>query len=476
MKIGLAQIEVSPGRPDLNVAKMLDYIARAKEAKADMIIFPELCIPGYLIGDQWEEEAYVRECESYNEDIGKAAEGLFVIYGNINKGRGIHKDGRPQLFNTARIVTYSTYKPSYIKALLPNYREFDEPRHFTSAMELFDASYFVPYNMLGAKIAITICEDIWCERKDKDYPICPVEEYVKRGAQLIINCSSSPYTYEKNKARDRVFGQGHAKTHKIPLIYVNNVGIQNNGKSVYTFDGSSVAYNSKGEVVVQMPMFEEGISYIEYKDGDLVSTSTNKLAFLDDIRVLPKGVEETVAAMKYGFRKFLDLCKTNKVVVGVSGGIDSSVVASLAAQVVGPENLLLVNMPSRYNSETTKSIAKKLAEKIGCYFVSIPIEESVELTKRQIGNLIVGKSFKNPTDTVALHLTPLHMENVQARDRSSRILAALASAWGGVFTCNGNKAEFMVGYTTFYGDLGGFFRPTGRFVEAPGLPSWTRIK
>lgn len=473
----MAQIEVTPGQPDLNVAKMIECINAAKLANCDLIILPELCVPGYLIGDQWEELAYIQDCVSYDEDIKKASIGINVIYGTVALGDGKHKDGRRKLYNVLRfipadgIMSANWRTNEYIKTLLPNYREFEEPRHFTSAVEAGLTKdpdfYFRPVEICGVKMAFTICEDGW----DEDYDVKPLAEYAKRGAELIINISCSPYTAGKNIARDRVFGQGHAKGNGVPLIYVNSVGIQNNGKTVYTFDGSSVAYNRQGEVVIQEPMFEESLYYVQYKDGDLISMSTDKVAFLDDIRILPKGIEETVAAMKYGAKKFLELCGTNKVVIGASGGIDSAVVASLMAQVVGPENLLLVNMPSRYNSATTRGLATELAKNIGCYYISIPIEESVDLTKKQVDGLEILRlpnesnvwELRAMTTSVirTLKLTPFHLENVQARDRSSRILAAVAAAWGGVFTCNGNKAEFTVGYTTFYGDLGGFFAPVG---------------
>ena len=469
MKICMAQIEVLPGRPDKNASKIIECINQSKTNKTDMIVFPELCVPGYLIGDQWEEMSFVKDCESYNEDILKASKDITVLYGNIQQGIGTHKDGRCQLFNTIQTIVNNKFSPYYVKALLPNYREFEEPRHFTSSMELYDISYFTPVCISDVMVGKTLCEDGWSHPNSMDYSIKPVEEYIKRGAKLIINCSCSPYTFEKNKARNKVFGQEHAKNNKTPLIYVNATGLQNVGKSVYTFDGSSVAYNSLGESIFQAPMFEEGLYYVEYKDNDLYPISKSYH--------LPNGTAEVVSAMKYGAEKFLERCGTKRVVIGASGGIDSSVVASLFAQIVGPKNLLLINMPSKFNSNTTRNIARELAENIGCYYAVVPIEDSVTLTKSQIDGLkilMLNKgnkcSFRDLHCTgtsdcefseKTLQLSSLNLENVQARDRGSRILAAAASAWGGVFTNNGNKTEISVGYCTLMGDNGGFFAPLG---------------
>ena len=469
MKVCLAQILVEPCRPDLNYATMTNAIVQAKSQKADMVVFPELCIPGYLIGDTWEEEAYLRDCIAYGEQIQEMADGIIIVFGNIaiDEDR-THQDGRIRKFNALfcaenrKFRIFSGYRPYYIKSLLPNYREFEEPRHFTHSEEalIFQcfSDYLSPIRINKTFVGFSICEDGW----DKDYRLKPIKTYADNGAELIINISGSPFTIGKNNSRNKTFGEGHAKGNSIPLIYVNCVGIQNNGKNIYTFDGSSVAYNSKGEIVAHAPMFEECLLYVDYENGDLLP---------GNIASMPQTeIEEIEQALMYGARKFLQACGINKIVIGLSGGIDSAVSAVIYSKIVGPENLLLVNMPSIYNSKTTIDIAEQIAKNIGCYYTSIDIEKSITLTLEQIQGLRVTPILASRVATIllsaraeghTLELTPFHLENVQARDRGSRILSAIASAWGGVFPNNGNKSEITVGYCTFYGDLAGFLCTIG---------------
>jgi NAD+ synthase (glutamine-hydrolysing) len=495
MKIAIAQIEIIPGRPDKNFKKIKEYVVEALLQKVDIIVFPELCLSGYLIGDTWEESAFIRDCEDYNDEVRELADGIDIVFGSIAADWGrTHTDGRHRLYNVAYYAKNATFLewhglPYYIKTLLPNYREFEEPRHFTSSLELFSnnsycwagcqGSYFTPKKIEGANIAISICEDFWVGTKESEntYKVDPSKEFLNNGADLFINVSCSPYTIGKNNSRNRIFGEGHAKGKGVPVIYVNAVGIQNNGKNIYTFDGSSVVYDENGDIIAQAPMFKEHMMYVEWNN-------VTKKILPGEMCDLPgSDIAEVAESLKYGIGKYLDACGTKRVVIGASGGIDSCVAASLYAQVIGPENLLLVNMPSKYNSDTTINIAKELAENIECYYTSIPIEESVNLTNKQIEGLEVCRFKRMPEgwgfpggfkpmalpvfssealwEKKKLTLTSTHMENIQARDRSSRILSALSCAWGGVFTCNGNKDEITVGYATLYGDIAGFLAVLG---------------
>jgi NAD+ synthase (glutamine-hydrolysing) len=464
MKVAIAQIDVIPYRPNINFQKMSQIIAKAK-TRADIIVFPELCIPGYLIGDAWEESSFIFDCEDYGEEIKNLSDELTIIFGNIAIDREFkNKDGRIRKYNALfcahnkKYINWGKY-PYYIKTLLPNYREFEEPRHFTPSTEVIkDKDYFNPKIIENVPIGMVICEDSWTI--PNNYSIDPIEEYVKNGAELIINISASPYTLNKNKSRNKVFGEGHAKGKNIPIIYVNCVGIQNNAKTIFTFDGSSVAYNKFGEIIHKCPMFEEVLHYVEFdnKHGGKDFVRTNESNMIPE----PSEIEEITMALEYGIKKYLDSCGIKRIVIGLSGGIDSALAALLYTRAVGAENVLLVNMPSENNSKTTINISDQIAEKLGCFYISIPIGPSVALTRKQIeGYLNKAGSDHIVTQTIELKLSSLDLENVQARDRSSRILAALSSVWKGVFTCNGNKSEMTVGYCTRYGDLGGFLAALG---------------
>ncbi|MHB8986773.1 MAG: NAD(+) synthase, partial [Eubacteriales bacterium] len=276
----------------------------------------------------------------------------------------------------------------------------------------------------------------------------PIQAIHRNGpADLFINISASPFTTGKNNKRNRVFPR-QVKETGVPLIYVNNVGLQNNGKTVYSFDGHSTVYNGDGEIVACCPPFRAELKIIDL-DPAGGARGLPPVSVPDD-----RDIASIYQALTYGISRFNEATGIKRVVIGISGGIDSAVSACLYAGVLGPENVLLVNMPSIYNSQTTRGLAAGLARNLGCPYTVIPIQDSVDHTVKQIGqtpviNLADGSRSNLP-------VTPLTVENIQARDRSARILAGLAAAFGGAFTCNANKSEMTVGYTTLYGDQAGF--------------------
>ena len=524
IRIAFGQIQVHPGDPATNFQSMMHAIDYAKAVSTDILIFPELCLSGYLVGDLWDQVPFVKDCLYYGEELVKATENtnLTIIFGNVGVDESLcNLDGSLRKYNALYVASNgklvsnpSQPYPFTIKTLLPCYRYFNEPRHFTSAnvaakernLSLSDINQplTIPTRQGPFTIAPVICEDSW----DTHYPDCPTSlmlESAKAKGQhidLIVNCSSSPYTIHKQEHRHALFS-AQAKRYNTPIAYTNHVGIQNNGKNICIYDGCSTLYDVNGSIVEEVPAFENTVRPTLLKDTlwqPLSHTSSNhKYTFqdstvsrhisgnnsydkndiynacdshdldgldnLDNSRVLansnntlatmPNYIPTLFKALQYGVRQFLSQTGIKNIVIGASGGIDSALNAALYSTVLPSENLYLVNMPSRYNSDMTKDLAYQLAQNIGCHYGVFPIEEGVSVTIEQLENTSFTKY------NTFLQLSTLAKENIQARDRSSRILAGIASAVNGAFTCNGNKTEFTVGYATMYGDLAGFLAVTG---------------
>ena len=580
IRIAFGQIQVHPGDPATNFQSMMQAIDYAKAVSTDILIFPELCLSGYMIGDLWDQVPFINDCLYYSDEIMKstANTNLTIIFGNVGIDESLHNlDGSLRKYNALYVASKgqlvsnpSQPYPFTIKTLLPSYRYFNEPRYFTSAnvvakernLSLSDINQPLTISTRqGAfTIAPVICEDSW----DTHYPDCPtslmVESAKAKGQHidLIVNCSSSPYTIHKQEHRHALFS-GQANRYNTPIAYTNHVGIQNNGKNICIYDGCSTLYDLNGSVVEEVPAFENTVRPTLLKDTvwhpqsttdtnatiqtkvisetsislnheshiiplyNTNSTSESKNNSLEtpqptislQTETTPTYIPTLFKALQYGIRQFLAQTGIKNIVIGASGGIDSALNAALYSTVLPPENLYLVNMPSRYNSDMTKDLAYQLAQNIGCHYGVFPIEEGVNATIEQLENTSFTKyntpvipelhhhgnvhtttiqdikentvsSEKDVSQTVLyssdqtitnydkqcntkgesnitsfLQLSTLAKENIQARDRSSRILAGIASAVNGAFTCNGNKTEFTVGYATMYGDLAGFLAVTG---------------
>jgi NAD+ synthase (glutamine-hydrolysing) len=478
-RIALCQMRVHPGEPRRNAEAVLAVI-EAYRGRADLIAFPEMCVPGYLLGDAWERAAFLNDCEGWNQRIVAAtADGPAVVFGTVVVDKGARgEDGRPRKYNAwifaadGRALEHpGLARPYGIKTLLPNYREFEDTRHFYDARRLAletgrdwrDFLEPVTWEFGGTahRVGVMLCEDAW----EDDYVQKPVEALAAKRPDFTFNLSASPFTRGKNDKRNRVFG-AKARLLGSPLLYVNAVGIQNNGKTLYTFDGQSTVYGANGAVLREMEAYQEAVEFVEIGKaanggrlavekgpGSLPSTAYRPPS------VLPFSIPEAHRAIRYGAETFLESTGLRKVVIGVSGGIDSAVAAALFAEFVKPEDLLLVNMPSRFNSATTRDLAKALAANIGCLYAELPIEESLKVTMGQIGDW--EASSADGSIRVPLRLQGVAFENTQARDRGGRLLAALAASFGGVFTCNINKAETTPGFGTLYGDIAGFLSPLG---------------
>ncbi|MCL4441508.1 MAG: NAD(+) synthase, partial [Firmicutes bacterium] len=343
LRIALGQMEVIPGRPDLNTRAMLEMIAGAREKNAHMIIFPEMCIPGYFLGDTWEQRAFLRDCEDYGRRVVEASSSLCVLFGNVGVDwNKTGDDGRVRKYNSFFIAQNGELRggdnfpyPFRIKTLQPNYREFDDTRHFYSLRKLAlemgvqaqDLLQPVSLEINGKsfKAGCILCEDGWSD----DYNLEPIDIISRKGqVDLFVNISSSPFTTGKNNKRNRVFSRQVRNT-GVPLVYVNNVGIQNIGKTVYTFDGHSTVYSGEGEIIDYSPPFS---SELKVMDLDLsVSCGGDGPAAVPD----DWDMGSIHLALRFGIERFLSSIGMDRVVVGVSGGIDSAVSACLYASVLG---------------------------------------------------------------------------------------------------------------------------------------------
>jgi len=490
IRIAFGQIQVHAGDPATNFQSMMNAIDYAKAVSTDILIFPELCLSGYMVGDLWDQVPFINDCLYYGDEIVKATANtnLTIIFGNVGVDDSLRNlDGSLRKYNALYVASKgqlvsnpSQPYPFTIKTLLPCYRYFNEPRYFTSAnvvakerhLSLSDINQPLSISTRhGAfTIAPIICEDSW----DTHYPDCPTSlmlESAKAKGQhidLIVNCSSSPYTVHKQEHRHALFS-AQAKRYNTPIAYTNHVGIQNNGKNICIYDGCSTLYDVNGSVVEEVPAFENTVRPTLLKDTLWQPLSHSNTSYIEESKdsTTSTYIPPLFKALQYGIRQFLTQTGIKKIVIGASGGIDSALNAALYSTVLPSENLYLVNMPSRYNSDMTKDLAYQLAQNIDCHYGVVPIEEGVNTTIEQLENTSFtnyGTQCNTEDDsntTSFLQLSTLAKENIQARDRSSRILAGIASAVNGAFTCNGNKTEFTIGYATMYGDLAGFLAVTG---------------
>lgn len=500
IKIALAQMEVSPGHPEQNFAKMQSIIQDAKDKGVDLLIFSEMCVSGYLLGDEWENDKFVSELTEYNEKIRRLSNGIAIIWGNLTTHASkVNEDGRMRKYNSALIAQNQKWIDNGVfvgkthKTLLPKYREFDDSRHFTSLISYASendthiGSCLKPFPLTikntKLNLGIILCEDMW----SADYEVKPVEILGKNGAEMIVNLSCSPWTAGKNHKRHLVVKNILEKT-KIPLLYCNNVGSQNNGKNIFVFDGVSCVYDQNAQIFVEAPKFRETLLEFQYpftkstrcsaneKQKDVFRHSSevrypflglsnvetqmskgDKLICGQYINPIDSSIQNTYEALIYGLRHFFGKWKNPKVVIGLSGGIDSAVSACLLVAALGKENIFAVNMPSKHNSNLTKNSAKKLAKNLDINYAIVPIQEVVDISINELENI----KFISKNTITPIKSSPLGIENIQARDRASRVLAGIASCLDAVFINNGNKTEIAFGYCTLYGDVAGAIAPLG---------------
>ncbi len=420
MKVLMAQMNPIVGDIEGNVSKVANIIHKGKEMRAELVIFPELVISGYPPRDLVEKESFVDANLKKLEEVAKQTDSLSAIVGFIDKNPSpIGK----KVFNAAALLEKGKIKSIHHKALLPTYDVFDEGRYFEAAEFVHLADF------KGMKTGISICEDAWNDEdfwQERKYRRDPVKEQVGMGAEILFNLSASPYSVGKPSLRERMLSS-QAKKYKKVMVFVNQVG----GNDDLIFDGHSYVFAPDGSIAYEGRSFEE----------DLI--------LLDLGKPLPKverekegRVEEIYKALILGTRDYIKKCNFSKAVIGISGGIDSSVVAVLTARAIGPKNVLGVIMPSQYSSKEGMEDAQRLIKNIGIQSFTIPIQTIFESYLKEFSGLFKGLE------------SDITEENIQARIRGN-ILMAISNKFGHLVITTGNKSELAVGYCTLYGDMSG---------------------
>jgi NAD+ synthase/NAD+ synthase (glutamine-hydrolysing) len=419
MKIALAQFDPTVGDFAGNTASILALAERAKQRGADLAVFSELCICGYLPQDLLERPAFIdRNQKELKQLAAKIA--LPAIVGFVGKNKNGTGNG---VANKAALISGGKVVFEQSKMLLPTYDVFDESRYFQPATEQ------KIFGFADEKLGITICEDVWNDKNFwavRRYDRDPVTELAAQGTSVIINISASPYTIDKRALRLDML-RSIALSHQLPIVYVNQVG----GNDSLIFDGASMALTMDGKVAAQAAAFEE--------DLVLFDTATGR----GEIREQPpEEIAYAFQALVMGTRDYVHKCRFEKALVGLSGGIDSAVVAAIAVEALGAENVLGVAMPGPFSSEGSVEDAKALAQNLGVELKIIPISPVFDAYRT---------ALKPAFGTRKADVTE---ENIQARIRGNYLMA-LSNKFGSMVLSTGNKSELAVGYCTLYGDMAG---------------------
>ena len=420
MRIALAQINPTVGDFGGNSAKIIDYALRAKSAGVDLVLFPELSVCGYPPRDLVERPWFVERNRQAAEEIASGTKGIAVICGLVTPAKAA--TGKSVL-NSAALLRDGKIAAIQSKRLLPTYDVFDEVRNFAPA----DRQGIIPFD--GTPLALTICEDAWNDKNFWDrrlYGIDPVEDLIAAGGRILLNISASPFYLHKRELR-RDMLSAIAKHYRVPVAMVNQVG----GNDSLVFDGSSLALGPNGEVIAQAKSFEE----------DLICFDSETLQ--GDIHDRDDGVESSAyAALVLGTRDYVRKCGFKKVVLGLSGGIDSALTAAIAVDALGKENVIGVGMPGPYSSPGSIDDSAVLAKNLGIRFELIPIGD-------------IFRTYLQSMEPVFADLpSDVTEENIQARIRGS-LLMAMSNKFGALVLTTGNKSEIGVGYCTLYGDMCG---------------------
>jgi len=420
VKIALGQINPTVGDFSGNSAKIIDFSRRAHDAGAGLILFPELSVCGYPPRDLVERPSFVARNRETVECIAAEVPDIAIICGMVTPA---HSETGKAVMNSAALLHEGKVAFLQSKMLLPTYDVFDEMRNFAPAknQELF--------SFCGNRMALTICEDAWNDKQfwpKRLYTVDPVEALIHAGGNFVLNISASPFWIGKREFRRDMLAS-IARQHRVPVVMVNQVG----GNDSLVFDGSSLVLNREGDVIAQGRSFEE----------DLLLFDSS--SFTGEIHEQIAGDEASVySALVLGTRDYMRKCGFQKAIIGLSGGIDSALTAVIAADAVGPENVIGVGMPGPYSSQGSIDDARSLAANLKIRFELLSINPAYEAYREILAPVFAGKK-EDVTE-----------ENIQSRARGT-LLMALSNKFGAIVLSTGNKSELGVGYCTLYGDMVG---------------------
>jgi NAD+ synthetase len=423
MRLGLLQLNATIGAYEKNRARIEETYLEAVARGAELVLAPELALCGYPPRDLLLRDDFIQRGLDTLAQLAASVGEVPLIVGYVDRN-----DTRPgrMLRNAAAVLHRGKIAQRVAKCLLPTYDVFDEDRYFEAAEKV------APIELLGKRIALTICEDIWNDADfwpERRYRRDPVHELVAAGADLIVNISASPWDRGK-EARRLAMLQRVAKDEGVPLAQVNSVGANDE----LIFDGHSVALNARGEIVALGAGFAEEVLVVDLSSSARVPSPTPAPP--------PNQEEQLFRALVLGVRDYVAKCGFKSVVLGLSGGIDSALVAVIAAEALGPKNVWGISLPSRHSSAHSLDDAAQLAKKLGIRYDVVPIKEPVHTAEEVLGALFLNRA------------PDLTEENIQPRMRGL-LLMALSNKFGPLVLTTGNKSELAVGYCTLYGDMCG---------------------